>query len=115
MTQAEPAWKPSASQSVSVRQAWQLSAYSKPALEAQKPALPVVVRQIAPGSGRLQRDAVTSSVTQRLSWGVQRPTLCPTQAEVSGCPCLGATPSQMPEQQSVLSPRHGCPTSRQPN
>jgi hypothetical protein len=38
--------------------------------------------------------------------GKQTPLLWATQVEVPG--------SQMPEQQRVLSPWHGCPTSRQP-
>lgn len=115
ITQADPATNPNDSHSLSVEQTRQLTAGLNPVPSAQKPALPVVRKQEAVKLGKLQSESTAFTARQKFFSGVHEATSCATQAELSGRPPLGATPPQMPEQQWLLSPRQGCPTSRQPN
>src|SRR4051812_3092482 len=99
----------SASQSVSVLQSRQVSSnWLKSVKSAQKPALPVVFTQRQLGLLGLQGTPPPEQLSESAK---QMPLLWATQTLVSGWPGVGALPSQMPEQQRVLSPWHGCPTS----
>src|SRR5262245_40920907 len=103
----------SASQSVSWLQSRQLPIGSRKngVKSAQKPVLPVVSAQRQLGLLGLHE----TSAKQAFESGPQMPALWPTQTLVSGLPFFGFAPSQMPEQQSELSPLHGWPASRHPN
>src|SRR5215204_1958937 len=118
-TQAVPAGKPSAVQSVSLMQARQLPASETPTKFAQKLALPVVTKQDPAGPvALLQIDAETSvgSGWMHLSRSaVHEFSLCATQLVLSASPFSGFFPWHTPEQQLPFLPSHLPPTFTHPN
>jgi len=101
----------SAWQSVSLLQVRQSCAAPR-VKSAQNPAFPVVNVQWVLVLLALQ--VLSLPVVQIFRTGVQILVLWATHWLRSGFPLRGATPSQIPEQQLLLSPRHAWPTSTQP-
>src|SRR5215211_4675396 len=85
----------SAWQSVSLLQSRQMSVAASAVRSPQKAALPVVSVQTQ--LGLLGWHETPSPTVQVSESAKQMPALWATQTLVSGWPCLGALPSQMPE------------------